>query len=1319
MKKTFRPILCIACVVMIAALLVAGSFSFADKESEYLSDMTEKSVSTGWGSLCRDKGFDGRKINISDGKGNYTVYDKGVFVHAPSVVEYDISKKVYSTFEAYIGVNNSTDNSFPQSSSVTFEVVVDGKSLYKSGTFKIGTAAEHISIKIPAGAKTLTLKTTDATDGNTGDHSVWADAKLFLGENDPLAYVGLSLTADSYEAAKGSSLKLTATAKRFNGEQFNPQGAVFTSSDENIATVSSDGRVKLEGAGSAEITVTYTEGETTISDSVTLYSYDEQLINNWQVSSPDGSVTILISQGKFGQITYSVKKNGKTVVDEGSDVGIISQECRFCDGFSFVSKKTAIIDEHYTNYSGKTDSGYNHANELTLCFVRSDYSFNIIFRAYDDGFAFRYTISDKDGKSSENGLTFTQETSSFVVPSKSDIYAIKVGNLTSSFNHEAGYGRFTSDSANGYLAFPILYNTENTWVLLTEAELYGDPYVGSMTRASNRELTLQWAPKVISDSVETCVPFTSPWRMGIIGGLDTIVESNLTEDVCERREEDSSWVKPGVTAWMWLTEGAAGQHDYKTIKEYIDLASELGWKYLILDEGWQPRSNSEGKKYDGYYIWFDEMLEYAEQKDVGIIVWVLCADLDTPEERTILREWAEKGIKGIKVDFFDSEDAPHISYYKAIYEECYQNKLIVNVHGANKPPGERPYYPNSINREAVNGEEYGGFGVNDAVIWAFTRNVVGPVDITPRYNPSLGWSSTIGAQLAVNILFESGMQCMASKPDEYLTGSEYLLYKDLPSAWNETKFISGFPGQYSVIARRSGDSWYVGGMSVGARKVEITFDFLDDDCEYTALVFSDGTSRYSTSFEAIGVEKGDKITVDIRSNGGFAIRVIKKTALTNPSAIKSSKTDIVMKGMESVTLDYTLEPENLVFKDLCWESSDESVVIVTRGVVTALRTGKATVTARSYLDGNVKLEYNIEVKTGGMSLDSTWSVVNPFASEDYGLSVNQSGTLTIRTLGSNMSGNAKNIIAMRAPDGDFEVIVKINGLMKEYLTQGGIMLFNKDSYANVASVAYAYTDPEGDKYPSSTYAIAGLSTNGNFSYEPLSCKSFTGIWLKMTVKDGTAYFAFSVSGTSKWTDFDKTINVKNLFRTGTPMIGIYGCSAGGSSVVKLSVSDFRLNGNKIPFLLNNNEDDRTIVSSDIAEDFSITVEKGKDVSEINLPESINITLSDGSVENVEIEWYCENFNSGKAGEYSFVGTIKQAPESVSVGAFKVRANVIVSDSGTDETTQPTEIPESTQPSGEDNDSGSVVITLIIVSAVLVCVAAAVIIAVKKKSRKSE
>ena len=302
----------------------------------------------------------------------------------------------------------------------------------------------------------------------------------------------------------------------------------------------------------------------------------------------------------------------------------------------------------------------------------------------------------------------------------------------------------------------------------------------------------------------------------------------------------------------------------------------MHWKYLILDEGWQPKSNKKGRVYEGYYKWFDEIVQYADSKGVGLIVWIKYADLDTPEEREILREYAAKGIRGIKADFFDSEDQTTLSDMNEIYRICSECHLTVNCHGASKPTGERRTYPNVINREAVRGEEYGGNFVNQAVIWAYTRNVVGPVDLTPRVYPK-SKTSTLGLQLASCVILESGLPCMAGSASDYRKFKGASFYRDLPAAWDDTVFISGEVSDYVAMARRSGDVWYAAAITKHAKKgMSMPLKFLGEG-EYQAVIYSDST-KSKISMMTKDVNKYDILAFDLLPESGYVVKLTKKVS---------------------------------------------------------------------------------------------------------------------------------------------------------------------------------------------------------------------------------------------------------------------------------------------------------------------------------------------------------------------------------------------------------------------------------------------------------
>ena len=180
------------------------------------------------------------------------------------------------------------------------------------------------------------------------------------------------------------------------------------------------------------------------------------------------------------------------------------------------------------------------------------------------------------------------------------------------------------------------------------------------------------------------------------------MQTQLAENLCPPSEiSDDSWIRPGIADWTWFNGDPT--NDPAVYKEYIDFAAEMDWQYILLDEGWQPlKSNIDGRKsYEGLSYWTQEVLDYASSKGIGVFVWAPYWDLDTPEKRERLAEWADMGIKGVKIDFFNSETQETLALCDEITEEAARLRLMVNLHGCNKPSGERRTYPNLITREGV------------------------------------------------------------------------------------------------------------------------------------------------------------------------------------------------------------------------------------------------------------------------------------------------------------------------------------------------------------------------------------------------------------------------------------------------------------------------------------------------------------------------------------------------------------------------------------------------------------------------------------------
>lgn len=600
--------------------------------------------------------------------------------------------------------------------------------------------------------------------------------------------------------------------------------------------------------------------------------------------SPLEGVSVSTGLDENGSVYYTVTDSSGLLLLDRSYIGVTTDACDFSQGLAFVRQRPAqMTDEKYANSCGKKKTSRNYYSETVFTYEKDSFWFDVHFRAYENGFAYRFGIRTKDNE--ETQLAVTAETGSFSIPSKSVITAELISDVSKKFCYETTYSEKTvewlSKIRSKYVCFPALAAIADQngapsgkYLLLSEADMVTCPYHGSVLKALGKNVfALHPAPAVSDEPTVITTGFLSPWRFGIYGDAGEIALSDMAENLSPAPQGDYSWVKPGVTAWTWLSEKRRGQNNPKVIRKYIDLSAEMGWDYLILDEGWQPKSYAKGRVYEGYYDWFDEIVQYAESKGVGLIVWIKYADLDTPEEREALREYASKGIKGIKADFFDSEDQTTMSDLNEIYKMCAECHLIVNCHGAGKPTGERRTYPHVINREAVKGEEYGKGFVNEAVIWAYTRNVVGPVDLTPRVYPK-SKTGTLGLQLACCVLLDCGLPCMAGSADDYRSFNGASFYRELPAVWDDTVFLSGDVGDSVTMARRSGETWYAATVTKAAKKgVSMPLQFLGEG-EYQAEIYSDAT-RKKLKISTQTVTKDDVLSYSLLPESGYVVRFTK------------------------------------------------------------------------------------------------------------------------------------------------------------------------------------------------------------------------------------------------------------------------------------------------------------------------------------------------------------------------------------------------------------------------------------------------------------
>lgn len=717
-------------------------------------------------------------------------------------------------------------------------------------------------------------------------------------------------------------------AVTLNAEVFPDNAAdktvVWESSDDGVAAVDSAGKITAVSKGTAAITARSGDASAqctvTVTDGIGIGTV-------WGVPSPDSEVQIAVKMTEDYGLVYEAAKNGKAFITDGSVLGLKTNTIDTTKDLTFISAEEEEIDETYETYSGKFSENRNHANQLRLTFKDSteQYFYSVIVRAYDDGVAFSYELDTAEGNE-KTSVSITDEMSTVNIPEGAVTWSFENGG-----SYEDEYHRKTMEELGGTPAIPLLYQTEDLYVLFNEANLIGSDFCGSRfkTSAGSSTFELDFAREQ-SGAVTVQFPFTSPWRYAVAGDLGTITENTMAENLSPAPDEEkyhySDWVEPGVASWTWLAEGETreGQENIDAIKRYIDMAAELGWKYFLWDDGWQtdPANNVMNPH-------AQEVIDYAAERGIGILVWVNEDYIANDSDReTRFKMWSEMGIKGIKADFFDGEQQSEIAEYEDIYEDLAKYKMVGIMHGCNKATGETRTYPHILSREAIRGDEFVNRQASvqeQLTILPYIRCASGPADYTPlvdlpnKYTgePIGNTDKTIGSQLTIPVLIEAGIPCMADKDTTYLREDLRGLFEDLPAAWDETRFISGEVGEYVTLARRSGDTWYIAGNTNDTARTEhIDFaGYVGGQDEYLAQIWYDGpddNDKTDIAVEKINVTAADSIDVKVARKGGFTIK-LTKIGETEP--VSTAVLEYVLGLAEDVDTDGVVDSVVEIFND--------------------------------------------------------------------------------------------------------------------------------------------------------------------------------------------------------------------------------------------------------------------------------------------------------------------------------------------------------------------------------------------------------------------
>ncbi|MEV4315242.1 glycoside hydrolase family 97 catalytic domain-containing protein [Actinocrispum sp. NPDC049592] len=558
-----------------------------------------------------------------------------------------------------------------------------------------------------------------------------------------------------------------------------------------------------------------------------------------------GDVTATVSTSN-GTASLSVQRQGRPILT--GSIGIRTAAADLTTGLSEVQRTTRTVQESYRMTTGKRLQRSVQHTETRISFVgNGNAHFDLVLRTAPDGVAYRYELPAP--------VDVLSEASAFALPGNDNAWLLP-------YNPQYENKRIRTTAAGAAVAEfgnPSLFQSGQDFTLITESNVDGR-YAGSLLRHTGNGLyQVQLKDTKVTGAQRT------PWRTMIVGDLATVTESTLVDDLADpARFTDTSWIRPGKVAWSWLSEHSSPS-DFNRQKDYVDFAARNGWPYVLVDEGWNPS-------------WVPELARYSRAKGVDILLWFHWTRLDTAAERQnllpLVKSW---GVRGIKVDFMESDSQARYQFYDALLADAARLKLMVNFHGSTIPHGLARTWPNIMSMEAVHGAEQLPQPDGDA-IQPFTRNVVGSMDYTPVSLEVGPKATTIAHEIALPVVFESGWTHFADRPEAYQHFPEALSFLDqLPTVWDQTALVAGSPGETAVFARRNGERWFLGGIVTGpARTLTTSLGFLGAG-SWMVETARDGDGRTDVVRATSVRSATDSLSLPVRANGGFTAIICPAT----------------------------------------------------------------------------------------------------------------------------------------------------------------------------------------------------------------------------------------------------------------------------------------------------------------------------------------------------------------------------------------------------------------------------------------------------------
>ena len=618
------------------------------------------------------------------------------------------------------------------------------------------------------------------------------------------------------------------------------------------------------------------------------------------VSSPDGALKVNVSV-KNGKPTYSVTYGGGVILED-SPLGLITNTGDFSTDMNFVNSTTGNVEETYNQSKIKQSKVNYKANALNCVFTNSkEQKIAVLFQVSNNNIAFRYEIpSWKETtvyviEQEKTGYKFPASTTTFLSPMMKSMTGFARTAPSYENGYEADAPMDKTKAVDGYV-FPGLFHLEKAWVLLSEtgvSSLYNASHLSAYKEGlytvefPNQEQNNGFG----STGAQLGLPGVTPWRTITVGeNLKPIVETTIPFDVVKPLYKPSQEYKMGRGTWSWIV-WQDDSMNYEDQVKYIDLAAAMKYEYILIDAWWDQRIGYEKMK---------ELIKYAKSKNVDVFLWynsngsandafmTPLHKMNTSIVRKNEMKWLkEAGVKGLKVDFFGGDKQETMRLYEDILSDANDYGLMIIFHGATLPRGWEVMYPNFVGSEAVIASEMLIFSQDVrekeayfASLHPFIRNAVGSMEfggvllnkfLNKGNEKGQERLTTDGFQLATSVLFQNPVQMFALTPNNLTDVPDFELefMKNVPTTWDETTFIDGYPGKYSILARRHQQKWYVAGVNAekSVKKMKLNLPMLAGQ---TVTVYNDKSSK-ETNKSTVKVSKNGELSIIIQPNGGFVI----------------------------------------------------------------------------------------------------------------------------------------------------------------------------------------------------------------------------------------------------------------------------------------------------------------------------------------------------------------------------------------------------------------------------------------------------------------